>query len=81
MQSRMSTSIRPVRTVVVSVMAAITLVSATGCVHVAPYERGALAHPMMTGEDISSGMEGHVRAVSEGGSGGLTGGGGGCGCN
>ncbi len=77
----MSTSIRPVRTFVTGMIAAIALVSATGCVHVAPYERGTLAHPMMTGDDISSGMDGHVRAVSEGGSGGLTGGGGGCGCN
>jgi hypothetical protein len=61
----------------------VTIASAftTGCVHVAPYEREALAHPMMTSEDIASGMEGHVRAVSEGGSGGLAGGGGGCGCN
>ena len=55
--------------------------AATGCVHVAPYQREALAHPMMTSDDISSGMEEHVRAVSEGGAGGLTGGGGGCGCN
>jgi hypothetical protein len=53
----------------------------TGCSHVAPYERGMLAHPTMTSEDVSSGMDEHVRAVSEGASGGLTGGGGGCGCN
>jgi len=59
----------------------VAVAATTGCVHVAPYERGGLAHPMMTSDDISSGMEEHVRAVSEGGSGGLTGGGGGCGCN
>jgi hypothetical protein len=53
----------------------------TGCTHVAPYERGMLAHPTMTADDISSGMDEHVRAVSEGASGGLSGGGGGCGCN
>ena len=52
-----------------------------GCVTVAPYERGALAHPTMVAEDISSGIDEHVRAVSEGASGGLGGGGGGCGCN
>jgi len=55
------------------------LVSA--CAPVAPYQRGALAHPTMTAEDMATGLEAHVRAVSEGGSGGLGGGGGGCGCN
>jgi hypothetical protein len=35
----------------------------------------------MTAQDVSSGMEEHVRAVSEGAAGGLGGGGGGCGCN
>lgn len=52
-----------------------------GCVKVAPYERGMLAHPTMTPEEISIGLDGHVRAVSEGAAGGLGGGGGGCGCN
>lgn len=57
------------------------LAFATGCVKVAPYERGVLAHPTMTPEEISIGLDGHVRAVSEGAAGGLGGGGGGCGCN
>jgi hypothetical protein len=57
------------------------LAFATGCVKVAPYERGMLAHPTMTPEEISIGLDGHVRAVSEGAAGGLGGGGGGCGCN
>jgi hypothetical protein len=35
----------------------------------------------MTAEEISIGLDGHVRAVSEGAAGGLGGGGGGCGCN
>ena len=52
-----------------------------GCVTVAPYERGTLAHPTMVPEDISTGLDEHVRAVSEGAAGGLGGGGGGCGCN
>jgi uncharacterized membrane protein (DUF485 family) len=52
-----------------------------GCVKVAPYERGMLAHPTMTPEEISIGLDEHVRAVSEGAAGGLGGGGGGCGCN
>jgi hypothetical protein len=54
---------------------------ASACAPVAPYQRGALAHPTMTAEDLATGLESHVRAVSEGGSGGLGGGGGGCGCN
>ncbi len=53
----------------------------TGCSHVAPYERGTLAHPTMSPDDMSSGVDGHVRAVSEGATGGFGGGGGGCGCN
>ena len=53
----------------------------TGCVKVAPYERGTLAHPTMTVDDVSIGVDEHVRAVSEGAAGGLGGGGGGCGCN
>ena len=52
-----------------------------GCTKVAPYERGMLAHPTMTPDEISIGLDAHVRAVSEGASGGLGGGGGGCGCN
>lgn len=53
----------------------------SGCVKVAPYERGVLAHPTMTSDDMSMGLDAHVRAVSEGATGGLGGGGGGCGCN
>lgn len=52
-----------------------------GCVKVAPYQRGMLAHPTMTPDEIAIGLDGHVRAVSEGAAGGLGGGGGGCGCN
>lgn len=53
----------------------------SACAPVASYERGTLAHPTMTTEDLSTGLDAHVRAVSEGASGGLGGGGGGCGCN
>jgi hypothetical protein len=60
---------------------AVLAFGAAGCVKVAPYERGMLAHPTMTPEEISIGLDGHVRAVSEGAAGGLGGGGGGCGCN
>ena len=60
---------------------ALPLVFGTGCKRVAPYERGTLAHPTMTPEDMSTALDEHVRGVSEGPGGGLGGGGGGCGCN
>lgn len=68
--------------IVVSVLAlAFASLTATGCTHVAPYERGMLAHPTMVSSDVAVGIDEHVRAVSEGASGGVGGGGGGCGCN
>jgi hypothetical protein len=55
---------------------------ATGCAEVRPYERAQLAHPTMAADDpFTSGIANHVNAISEGGSGGLSAGGGGCGCN
>lgn len=65
----------------VLLLLAALLTSASGCVKVAPYQRGTLAHPSMTTDDIAIGVDGHVRGVSEGAAGGLGGGGGGCGCN
>ena len=63
-------------------MLLLTLAALTSaCVKVAPYQRGMLAHPTMTVDDVSIGVDDHVRAVSEGASGGIGGGGGGCGCN
>lgn len=56
-------------------------VGALACKRVAPYERGTLAHPTMTPEDMGTALDEHVRGVSEGPGGGLGGGGGGCGCN
>ncbi len=55
--------------------------SATGCEVVPAWDHGRLAHPTMTTEEISQGLDGHVRAVSEGAAGTLGGAGGGCGCN
>ena len=63
------------------VVAAIGL-AAVGCAHVAPYERGNLARPSMSAEDpFTTPLAAHVQDVSEGATGGLSGGGGGCGCN
>jgi hypothetical protein len=67
-------------TILVSLALLLGLAS-VACAPVAPYERGILAHPTMTPEDVAIGLDAHVRAISEGASGGLSGGGGGCGCN
>lgn len=53
----------------------------TGCERVNAYNRQKLAHPSMTTEDLSTPIDGHVRGLSEGAAGGLSAGGGGCGCN
>ena len=68
--------------VLVALAATALLAATAGCVHVAPYERGTLAHPTMTAEDpYKTPLAAHVEDVSEGAIGGLSGGGGGCGCN
>ncbi|MFO0640189.1 MAG: DUF4266 domain-containing protein [Polyangiaceae bacterium] len=72
---------RRIGNVVLALGALVALSSTVGCVKVAPYERGTLAHPTMVTDDMAIGVDAHVRGVSEGASGGLGGGGGGCGCN
>jgi hypothetical protein len=62
-------------------LAFLPLLLFAGCVHVAAYERGSLAHPTMTTADVASASEEHVRAVQEGAVGGGASAGGGCGCN
>lgn len=52
----------------------------TGCSHVAPYERQALAHPMMAAS-LDGPAAGHASAVHEGAIGGHAGAESGCGCN
>jgi hypothetical protein len=54
---------------------------ASGCAHVAPYERERLAHATMTTEDLARVSEDHVWSVQEGAVGGSASSGGGCGCN
>ncbi|MBL8607791.1 MAG: DUF4266 domain-containing protein [Myxococcales bacterium] len=57
-------------------------VSVLGCAGgVKPWEHRHLAHPTMTTDSVSIGVDEHVRAVTEGAAGDLTGAGGGCGCN
>jgi hypothetical protein len=51
-----------------------------GCTHVAPYERGKLAHPTMT-EELEGPAAAHVLAVHEGATGGGSLSESGCGCN
>ncbi len=68
--------------VVLAVVALAALETATGCAEVRPYERAQLAHPTMAADDpFTSGIANHVYAISGGASGGLSAGGGGCGCN
>jgi hypothetical protein len=59
----------------------VAVVSQTACSHVAPYDRGALAHPTMTASDLAGPSEAHVRAVHEGAVGGGAAAESGCGCN
>jgi hypothetical protein len=51
-----------------------------GCTHVAPYDRGRLAHPTMT-QPMGSAAADHLHAVQEGATGGGTVAESGCGCN
>ena len=51
-----------------------------GCTHVAPYQRGRLAHPTMT-QATESAAAGHLHAVQEGAAGGGAVAESGCGCN
>jgi hypothetical protein len=67
--------------VLTSVTLVVALVATTGCTTVAPYERGKLAHPTMAASDMTGFGEAHLRAISEGATGGSGGTGSGCGCN
>jgi hypothetical protein len=59
---------------------AVLALANVGCTHVAPYERGKLAHPMMT-NDLVGPAASHVLAVHEGAIGGGSLSESGCGCN
>jgi hypothetical protein len=61
--------------------AALLLLLCAACSHVAPYERGKLAHPMMTADDLEGPAANHVLAVHEGATGGGSLSESGCGCN
>lgn len=63
-------------------MLVVFALAAAGCAGPIPaYKWGDLAHPTMTANEITIGLDGHVRGVSEGATGALGGAGGGCGCN
>jgi hypothetical protein len=59
----------------------VVLALSAACTHVAPHERGRLAHPTMSPSDGRSLAREHVHAVQEGASGGEIGASSGCGCN
>jgi hypothetical protein len=56
-------------------------IATVGCTHVAPYERGILAHPSMAAEGFDGPAAEHVHAVHEGATGGGSLSEAGCGCN
>ncbi len=55
--------------------------SCGACTHVAPYERGRLAHPTMATSNLNGPAAEHVYAVHEGATGGGSVAESGCGCN
>lgn len=69
------------RRVVLVVSTAALVAASSGCATVAPYERAKLAHPTMTASDLATMGAQHLRAISEGATGGSAGAGSGCGCN
>jgi hypothetical protein len=58
----------------------LTLLTTAACTHVAPYDRGRLAHPTMT-QGTESAAASHLHAVQEGAAGGGSVAESGCGCN
>jgi len=62
-------------------LALLATAATIACTHVAPYERGKLAHPMMTADDLEGPAAAHVLAVHEGATGGGPLSESGCGCN
>ncbi|HEY4014575.1 MAG TPA: DUF4266 domain-containing protein [Polyangiaceae bacterium] len=58
-----------------------TLLAGAGCAHVAPYERGKLAEPTMTADDLDGPAAAHALATHEGATGGGSLSESGCGCN
>ncbi len=68
------------RSVVVMVAALALSMATSACTHVAPYDRGRLAHPTMT-QAVGSAAADHLHAVQEGAAGGGSVAESGCGCN
>ncbi|MDB5218308.1 MAG: hypothetical protein JWO86_6235 [Myxococcaceae bacterium] len=62
------------------VLLALVALAMTACTHVAPYDRGRLAHPTMT-QAVGSAAADHLHAVQEGAAGGGSVAESGCGCN
>jgi hypothetical protein len=66
--------------VVLLLVVALAVLATTACTHVAPYDRGRLAHPTMT-QSVGSAAADHLHAVQEGAAGGGSVAESGCGCN
>ncbi len=65
---------------VVVALVALVALGSSACTHVAPYDRGRLAHPTMT-QPVESAAAAHLHAVQEGAAGGGAVAESGCGCN
>jgi hypothetical protein len=63
------------------VLSLLSILFGAGCRHVAPYERGSLAHPTMVAAALEGPASSHVHAVHEGAAGGGSVAESGCGCN
>jgi len=63
------------------ILLVLSLLSLLACTHVAPYERGKLAHPTMNDSVAAGPAAEHVYAVHEGAFGGGSVAESGCGCN
>ncbi len=71
------------KTIILTAAAAALLLGGSGCTHVKPWERGALADPIMSSDRDGLGLmlAEHMWFSREAANGGRGVGGGGCGCN
>jgi Domain of unknown function (DUF4266) len=69
------------RIVGLSILCSVVLSAASGCTHVAAFDRAKLAHPTMAAGDLAGPGEAHMYSVQEGAAGGGSAAESGCGCN
>jgi Domain of unknown function (DUF4266) len=69
------------RSVSLSMVCCVLLSTASGCTHVAAFDRAKLAHPTMAAGELAGPGEAHMYSVQEGAAGGGSAAESGCGCN